>query len=251
MLPAVYDSMRNILTLAAVMLSVGAGCADIEPTSADLRLDHADATRVAGVLTIGAREVPFSSEVTADRVYAIRFGLAGGELGTDVDWNRYTATPRAGAAWTMSAADRADLDLLARALDTQLDRADPVADNLVRQAALWDRHPEGELVLAPIVADRERSWTTLCNGTSYRTFSWTWGSTAKSEYLKYGPGETTNPCRARCGAGCNGVGTSAWTVDCGRHDRCEQYGGSGVNSQCNDELASASDDFSFAGNCSY
>lgn len=236
----------------AIAAGLMAGCAAEAPTTAEVRIDQDDGTRIAGVMVIGTREVAFSSEVTAERVYAVRFGLAGGELGTDVDWNRYTAMPRAGATWKMSGDDRADLDLMAQALDGALDRSDPVADNLVRQAALWDRHPEGELVLAPIVADRARGWTTLCNGTSYRTFNWSWGSTAKSEYLKYGPGETANPCRGRCGPGCTAAyGTSAWTVDCARHDRCEQYGGSGVNSQCSDEFASASDDFTFAGNCSY
>lgn len=242
---------HRALLFVAVAGLAGIGCAEPEAAPTELRLDHADADRVDGVLVVGDREVPFSSHATAEHVFAVRFALDGGELGTDVDWNAYTAMPRVGARWTMSASDRADLALLATALDGQLDRSAPAADNLVRQAALWDRHPEGELVLGPIAADRARGWTTLCNGTNYRTISWTWGSTTKSEYLKYGPGETANPCRGRCGPGCNGVGTSAWTVDCMRHDRCEQYGGAGVNSQCNDEFASASDDFTFAGNCSY
>lgn len=244
--------MAKHLGLCIGLVIATAACSEPEPGPGALRVDQLDAERVAGALIVGDREVPFASARAADGIYAVRFELPGGEIGTDVDWNAYTAMPRAGATWAMSADDRADLDALATALADSLDRADPVADNLVRQAGLWARHPTGELVLPPIVADRARGWTTLCNGTSYRTFNWTWGSTAKSEYLKYGPGDTANPCRARCGNGCNAiVGTSAWTVDCARHDRCEQYGGSGVNSQCNDELASASDDFSFAPNCSY
>lgn len=236
---------------AAVIGLVGCAAPATDGPAA-LRLDRADEHGVAGALVIGDREVPFASDVIAPNTYAVRFALRGGELGTDVDWEAYVAQPRAGASWAMTGDDRADLEVLARALDEEIDRADPAGDNLVRQAALWARHPEGGLVLDTIVADRVRGWTTLCNGTSYRTFNWSWGSTAKSEYLKYGPGETSNPCRARCGVGCTAAwGTSAWTVDCARHDRCEQYGGSGVNSQCNDELASAGDDFTFAGNCSY
>ena len=35
-----------------------------------------------------------------------------------------------------------------------------------------------------------------------------------------------------CGAGCKSVGTSAWTRDCGNHDRCEQLHST---SNCNDD----------------
>jgi hypothetical protein len=214
-----------------------------------LQLRAADATRIDG--TFG--DATFSARLAAAQVYEVRFDLGRGSFGTDVDWNTYVATPRVPDGWVMSAADRARMGEMARAIEEEVGNGDALSDNLVRQANLWARHPEGTLALpAQIVADRLRGWTTLCNGTSYRTFNWSWGSTAKSEYLKYGPGETSNPCRARCGGGCTAAwGTSAWTVDCGRHDRCEQYGGSGANSQCNDELASASDDYSFAGNCSY
>lgn len=245
--------IQRTLLLAAVCALPGLACVDADPPPpGELRIDRADADGVAGAFVLPDREIAFSSTRTAARTFAVRFELPGGELGTDVDWDTLVAEPRTHLGWAMSLEDRADLDALARAVDHGLDRAEPAADNLVRQAALWARHPAGELVLDTIVADRARGWTTLCNGTSYRTFTWTWGSTTKSEYLKYGPGETSNPCRARCGAGCTAAwGTSAWTVDCGRHDRCEQYGGSGVNSQCNDEFASASDDFTFAGNCDY
>ena len=240
--------MRNTMV---VLLMVAVGCQAGTETGA-LRLEQADAEGVRGSWTApDGRTVTFSSRVRSADVFEARFDLGGGVFGTDVDWNTYVADPRAPEGWTMTAADRVRMGELARALEEQVGNGDPVSDNLVRQANLWARHPEGKLVLTQIVADRVRGWTTLCNGTSYRTFNWTWGSTSKSEYLKYGPGETANPCRGRCGAGCNGVGTSAWTVDCGRHDRCEQYGGSGVNSQCNDEFVSASDDYSFAGNCSY
>lgn len=241
--------MRN--TMLVVLLAV-AGC-NGGATEGALRLERADAEAVSGSWTAAdGQVVTFASRLRAANVYEVRFDLGGGAFGTDVDWNTYIADPRAPEGWTLTAADRARMQELARAIEEQIGNADPVSDNLVRQVNLWAKHPEGKLVLTQIVADRVRGWTTLCNGTSYRTFNWTWGSTAKSEYLKYGPGETSNPCRARCGTGCTAAwGTSAWTVDCGRHDRCEQYGGSGVNSQCNDELASASDDFSFAGNCSY
>jgi len=240
--------MRNTMLVLLVVAGCQAGTDHVA-----MRLDQADAEGVRGAWTApDGRVVTFASRVRAANVYEVRFDLGGGAFGTDVDWNTYVADPRAPAGWTMTAADRVRMGELARALEEEVGNGDAVSDNLLRQANLWAKHPEGRLVLTQIVADRVRGWTTLCNGTSYRTFNWTWGSTAKSEYLKYGPGETSNPCRARCGGGCTAAwGTSAWTVDCGRHDRCEQYGGSGANSQCNDELTSAGDDFSFAPNCSY
>jgi hypothetical protein len=242
-------SLPGILVIF-VMVGMGFGCGGTEP--AGLQISQLDGDRVAGTWATPDGPVSFSSEVTAPGVFRVRFDLGGGEFGTDVDWNTYIADPRAAADWRMSARDREVMGAMAKAIEEQIGNVDPVSENLIRQANLWARHPQGALVLTQIVADRVQGWTTLCNGTSYRTFNWTWGSTAKSEYLKYGPGETSNPCRARCGSGCTAAwGTSAWTVDCGRHDRCEQYGGSGVNSQCNDELSSASDDFTFAGNCSY
>ncbi len=242
--------MRSFPGIVLVFsVTTGFGCGGTDTTA--LQISQLDAEHVAGTLATPDGPVHFSSEVTAPGVFRVRFDLGGGEFGTDVDWNTYVADPRAGTDWTMSARDREVMGTLARAIEEQIGNVDPVSDNLVRQANLWARHPQGKLVLQQIVADRVHGWTTICSG-SYRTFNWTWGSTAKSEYLKYGPTETSNPCRARCGSGCTAAwGTSAWTVDCGRHDRCEQYGGSGVNSQCNDELTSAGDDFSFAGNCSY
>jgi hypothetical protein len=236
-----------------LVLLVAAGCQAGTDGDSSVRLERSDAEAVSGTWTApDGQVVSFASRLRADNVFEVRFDLGAGAFGTDVDWNTYIADPRAPEGWTMTAADRVRMGELARAIEEQIGNADPVSDNLVRQVNLWARHPQGKLVLTQIVADRVRGWTSLCNRTGYRTFNWTWGSTAKSEYLKYGPGETSNPCRARCGGGCTAAwGTSAWTVDCGRHDRCEQYGGAGANSQCNDELASASDDFTFAGNCSY
>jgi hypothetical protein len=60
-----------------------------------------------------------------------------------------------------------------------------------------------------------------------------------SDYRTCGRGCTCgggNGCKGRCGVGCGGVGTVAYTRDCGRHDW-------GIGS-----FAAASDDFSFASN---
>jgi len=244
--------MRPSICFCAIFVTgvMSIGCESTEPTNR-LRVDQDDTAAVRGTFTATSGQViHFRSVETAPSVFEVRFDLGHGEFGTDVDWNTYVADPRAPVGWTMTAADRVAMNELAATIDTDVGNFDPATDNLSRQANLWARHPEGKLVLPQIVADRLRGWTKLCNGTSYTNFTYSLNGT-RTEYLKYGPGETSNPCRARCGGGCNSVGTSAWTVDCGRHDRCEQYGGSGVQSGCSDELASASDDYTFAANCGY
>jgi hypothetical protein len=241
-------------SLSCLLLTVAlAGCAGHDATTGSVELDTIEDTRLSGTFSAAnGVELRYEVEQQGAGRFEVRFDTGRGEFGTDVDWSTYTAETRSPDGFQVTARDHAALVELARGLESQVGNGDELTDNLVRQANLWSKHPTGPVIVRSIVADRLQGWTTLCNGTSYRTFNWTWGSVAKSEYLKYGPAETTNPCRARCGNGCNAIiGTSAWTVDCGRHDRCEQYGGDGVNSQCNDEFTSASDDFTFAGNCAY
>jgi hypothetical protein len=138
-----------------------------------------------------------------------------------------------------------------------------VTDNLFRQASLWGANPAGNVLLKHIVADPTRSWTTLCSAGACnssppsRGFTHSGGaternapcgnhpSTEKTYSRPFGRADTINPCLSRCGAGCNGVGTSAWTQDCGNHDICEYW----HTSDCGGELSAASDDFSFAPNC--
>lgn len=130
------------------------------------------------------------------------------------------------------------------------DKSSLAEDKLLKFCDLWSQGPEGPVISHTIEYDIVTPvWTRLCNGTSYRTFSFTNDDgTDYSAYLKYGPGETSNPCRARCGPGCDGIGTSAWTVDCGNHDRCaDVYGWS----KCDGLWWAASDDYMFAPNCSY
>ncbi len=241
------------LALAALAL-LGCG-SEVAPAAGSLGLTlfESEPGLVEGVLRTPAGAVHFRSEQLPDGRVVVDLTRGGVELRSIVDWDRYEADFEATEGAEITADDRVVLTALAEAVAVELDADDaPAVDNLVRQANLWGHHPLGPVLLDHIAADPERSWTTLCNGTSYRTFSYTLNGSSYSEYLRYGPGETTNPCRARCGGGCTAAyGTSAWTVDCGRHDRCEQRGGSGVQASCNDEFASASDDFSFARNCAY
>lgn len=213
-----------------------------------LTLSHVSETEVVGTFTTSAGAVAFSSAVVGEELFDVKFDRGGRVLASHVNWARLENDLSMSGGSEVSAEDRAILQALSTTLEAEPGNETKVWDNLVRQATLWGLHPEGRLVVRHITADEARGWTTLCNGTSYRNFTHDTGSHAlQTEYLKYGPNETTNPCRARCGIGCKGIGTSAWTVDCGNHDRCEQEHSSG----CGDEFTSASDDFSFAGNCKY
>jgi len=243
--------------LAAILGAVGllaVGCANQggeSPTGKHelgLTMTRVSETEVVGTFETQVGAVAFTGTVTGEGVFDLRFDRGAHVLTSHVDWNKLENQLSISEGGEITREDRFVLKALSTVLEEELGKTTKVSDNLVRQAALWGGHPEGKLVLEQVKADPARGWTTLCNGTSYRYFSHDTGSHGlQSEYLKYGPGETANPCRSRCGWSCYSVGTSAWTVHCGNHDRCEQLHGSG----CGDEWTSASDDFTFAGNCSY
>jgi hypothetical protein len=203
---------------------------------------------VDGTFVTAYGSVEFTSAVTSDGIVDVTFDRGNGAFGSHVDWLSLTNDLVAADDFAVTVDDRFMMKALASTLENDIGAAGPASDNLIRQANLWGHHPEGAILQRHIVADAERGWTKLCNVSTY-TFSHdatTHG--LQSESLACGRYETSNPCRDRCGAGCSGVGTSAWTKDCGNHDRCEQLH---TSSSCTDEFASASDDFTFAGNCAY
>lgn len=150
------------------------------------------------------------------------------------------------AGTKINAADRFVFRALAVALARTLRDDSAEADLLLRAARLWGDHPLQEVRLKRIEAPVGKSWTNLCGITS-RSLAHDGGSHGLLyETLAVGPNAYN--CRSRCGAGCDAiVGTSAWTVDCGEHDRCEQH--HSCCAACQDEFNSASDDFMFAPNC--
>ncbi len=143
-------------------------------------------------------------------------------------------------------ADRFIFRALAVVLDGSLRDGSPEADLLLRAARLWGDHPLQEVRLTRIVAPFDKSWTNLCGITSRTLAHDGSGHGLINETLATGP--KAYNCRSRCGAGCDAlIGTSAWTVDCGEHDRCEQH--HSCCTSCQDEFNSASDDYLFAPNC--
>ncbi|UQA61643.1 hypothetical protein [Polyangium aurulentum] len=248
--------MRALLFMVAGVFAIGCGGQVSEEESnkaaeGGLSLTRVSDTEVVGTFTTLDGEVSFSSVLVSEDVVDVKLDRGDRVLSSHVDWSKFEndlSITGTGAA-VVTAEDRRILQALTVAVEEEIGESTRVSDNLVRQSNLWGSHPEGPLAIRHITADEARGWTTLCNGTSYRNFAHDGGGHAlQSEYLKYGPAETTNPCRARCGPGCYAVGTSAWTVDCGAHDRCEQHHGS---TACSDEFSSASDDYTFAGNCNY
>ena len=157
--------------------------------------------------------------------------------------------------------DRFVMTALSLAVEDEVGKTRSSTDNLFRQASLWGAHPLGEVILQPIAAEvtAGRRCAARARVTAARraALHHSGGATERNApcgnhaehrqglYPCFGKADPINPCMSRCGAGCNGVGTSAWTQDCGNHDICEYW----HTSDCGGELSSASDDFSFAPNC--
>ena len=251
----------NAIVFAALL----AGCQ--EPTTSTnelgLKVTTLEEGKVAGTMTTNVGSVDFVVEEPFVGQFEVRFDRGHGQFGTSVDWNAQVADFAWPDGMKMTDDDRFVLTALSLAVENELGKDTRVADNLFRQSALWGAHPAGEIILKPIVGDPTRSWTTLCsagacNGSPpSRGFTHSGGSTErnapcgshastnKTFTRPFGKADGINPCQSRCGAGCNGVGTSAWTQDCGNHDICEYW----HTSDCGGELTSASDDFSLAPNC--
>lgn len=254
------------LAMAACTQEVGEAT---EPTSANelgLEMSSFQEDLVVGKLTTQSGIVTFRATKQADGVFKVQFDRGHGTFGTTVDWNTYEFDLEASAEMEITKEDRFVMTALESTLDASIKNDLQIADNLIRQTRLWAAHPIQKAITGHQKADPNRGWTTLClsNGcrpnSSYRYFyhsgsgtdyaSCGGGShagTSRSNYLQYGQAQSTTgaSCRSRCGAGCTSVGTSAWTQDCGNHDACEWY----HTGDCGGEWTSASDDFSFAGNC--
>lgn len=205
-------------------------------------------TRVEGSVKSAVGPMAFRSAVEPDGRVRVEHDLPDGRgtLALLVDLQAQTAEALYPAGTGLTLADRFVFRTLAVALGRQLGDGSPEADLLLRAARLWGDHPLGQVRLERITAPRDKSWTNLCGITSASLAHDGSGHGLLSERLATGPGAAN--CRSRCGAGCDAIlGTSAWTVDCGEHDRCEQHHSCCVS--CQDEFNSASDDFLFAPNC--
>ncbi len=237
--------MNFKMAFAAVLF---AGCAQQADSTNDVGINYrvVEDNLVEGTFTTAYGSVDFRSAVVADGVADISFQRGDALLAAHLDFNKGTDVFNTPTGYIVTKDDRFLMSALSSALENDLGKDTPASDQLFRHAALWGAHPEGKVLLSTITFDTQRGWTTLC-GVNSATFTHDASNHgAQSEGLACGPHETSNPCRDRCGAGCASVGTSAWTRDCGNHDRCEQ---THTTSNCNDEFASASDDYVAAGNC--
>lgn len=203
---------------------------------------------VEGEVKTALGRVAFRSLRQPDGRVRVEHNLTGkrGTLVLLVDQGAQAAEVRAPKNVEITPADRFVFRTLAVALARQLGNGSPETDLLLRAARLWGDHPLQGVRLERIAAPVEKSWTNLCGIRSRSLAHDGSGHGLISETLAVGP--TASNCRSRCGAGCDAIlGTSAWTVDCGEHDRCEQH--HACCASCQDEFNSASDDFLFAPNC--
>lgn len=206
------------------------------------------ATGVEGEVKSALGEMEFRSMLLLDGRVRIEHKLPGkrGTLVLLIDHAARTAEASYPPGTRITRADRFVFRALAVALDRKLGAGAPEADLLLRASRLWGDHPLQQVRLERIAAPIQESWTNLCGITSANLAHDGSGHGLITERLATGPGASN--CRSRCGAGCDAIlGTSAWTVDCGEHDRCEQH--HACCASCQDEFNSASDDYLFAPNC--
>jgi hypothetical protein len=206
------------------------------------------ATGVEGEVKSALGEMEFRSTLLLDGRVRVEHKLSDkrGTLVLLVDRAARTAEASYPTGTRITRADRFAFRALAVALDRKLGTGAPAADLLLRASRLWGDHPLQEVWLERIAAPIQESWTNLCGVTSANLAHDGSGHGLITERLATGPGASN--CRSRCGAGCDAIlGTSAWTVDCGEHDRCEQH--HACCASCQDEFNSASDDYLFAPNC--
>lgn len=209
------------------------------------------ATGVEGEVKSALGRMAFRSTLQEDGRVRVEHRLPNGRgaLVLLIDRGALKAETSYPAGARITRADRFVFRTLAVALASQIAAGSldtPEADLLLRSARLWGDHPLQEVRLRQIAAPIEKSWTNLCGITSRSLAHDGSGHGLISESLAVGP--KAYNCRSRCGAGCDAlVGTSAWTVDCGEHDRCEQH--HSCCTSCQDEFNSASDDYLFTPNC--
>ncbi len=204
--------------------------------------------RVEGDLKSALGQLKFRSTWQPDGQVLLEYELPDdhGKLSLLVDNTARTADVSYSAGVRIRPSDRFVFRALAVALEKSLRDASPESDLLLRATRMWGDHPLQEVRLRKIVAPAEKSWTNLCGVSSRSLAHDSTNHGLINETMAVGP--KASNCRARCGAGCNAIlGTSAWTVDCGEHDRCEQH--HSCCASCQDEFNSASDDYLFAPNC--
>ncbi len=242
--------MNKMIAIGAVLLAGCTGDANEGQQGLEVGITYKSVAdnEVAGTFTTAYGTVEFKSIVTSDGVVDVSFNRGAGEFGSHVNWNTLEADLKFVDGLKITDDDRFLLSALSSSLENELDRKNIAADNLIRQATLWGVQVVGTSPKTHIVADGARGWTRVCGWSSANLSHDGHGHGLITEGLAVGPNAYN--CRARCGAGCTAIwGGSAWTIDCGAHDRCEQHGGGGINGSCTDELGSASDDYTFAANC--
>lgn len=202
---------------------------------------------IEGTLRTEAGELAFHSYTIGGGLVRVEYDLAGrGTFGLLVDNQQRTAEPSYPKGLRMTKTERFLFRSLAYVVARRVGNKTPEADALLRGANLWGAHPLSPVKMGRIVAPQTRSWTNLCGITSKTLYHDGGSHGLIGETLATGPNAYN--CRSRCGAGCDAIiGTSAWTADCGEHDRCEQH--HSCCSACQDEFNSASDDYIFAPNC--
>jgi len=213
------------------------------------------AGHIEGRIKTALGTLQFRSLVQEDAKTLVEFDLGRDVIGMLIDDENLVAIPLYSETSELTPGDKFVFKALAVVLQHVLGAEAQESDVLVRTVNLW-----GELVPVgrvreffrdrPITPSETRSWTNICGWSSANLcHDAAWHSTL---CYNVAVGPRAYRCRGRCGSGCGGFGTSAWTIDCGEHDHClELHPPSGglYEGHCGDEARAATDDFAFAPNC--
>ena len=223
--------MRSTIAIA-VLFMVGCTAEDSTPTPDEtegVSVAQHDETTLDVTVASGGETLRMLATAGKGDAVDVTFDFGGPVVALQVD--------RASGAFEPSGAplDAAKIrlvDLLVAELEKlPIEQRSRVADVAYRTATFMQIVPAGE-PLAAYTFTAEKAWTHI----SCSCFNQYLGG---SDYRTCGRGCSCgggNGCKGRCGVGCGGWGSVAYTRDCGRHDW-------GIGS-----WGAASDDFSFASN---
>jgi hypothetical protein len=215
-----------------------------------------DPGHMHGRIKTALGSLEFASRTQTEGTVRVEFGSGDGVWGLIIDRSNLVATPLYAPRGALTAADKFAVKALAVVLPKVLAAETAESQMLMRTVNLYaDLVPVGPLEDffqgQDITPQEERSWTNICG---WRSATLCHDASSHRYWCIAGVavGPNAYRCRGRCGSSCGGLGSSAWTIDCGEHDHCLEFHGTCWNlfcGSCGNEGRAASDDYVFAPNC--
>jgi hypothetical protein len=277
------------LTLGMVMFGVGCAAAEGSPSVSTqegaqrdgLTLTTFEDGKLVGTYASATESVGFESVAQPNDVFEVTIKLHGLVLDGTIDVANHTSSLDGYAAANggdtqLTEADRKVVEEFGKVIDARFGAdAKGVGNVLSRITSMWSQQSPTVTLNRRVMGEEGRGWTSICGsvGQIYNATHDCWSyddwnsNSSQYAYVGYATGSTYywrngwstssydhaswpyeyGDCFGRCGADCGG--STQYTVDCHNHDGCVRNGHSIASLWCDDEFASASDDWAFAPNC--